>query len=53
MCLTVQDEVETGREELTFKEHRISEVEQALRREKEHVASLTVETQVGKIDVIL
>ena len=26
LCLTVQDEVDTGREELTFKEHRISEV---------------------------
>ena len=41
-----QDEVETGREELTFKSHRISDLEQALRREKEHSTSLTADMQV-------
>ena len=43
----LQDEVETSREELTFKDHRISELEQALRGEKEHSASLTTDVQVG------
>ena len=46
LCVYVQDEVETGREELTFKSHRINDLEQALRREKEHTTSLTAEMQV-------
>jgi chromosome segregation ATPase len=41
----MQDEVETGREELTFKSHRINDLEQALRQEKEHSTSLTAEMQ--------
>ena len=41
-----QDEVETGREELTFKTQCISDLEAALRREKEHSSSLTAEMQV-------
>ena len=48
LCV-VQDEVETGREELTFKSHRINDVEQALRQEKEHSTSLTAEMQVHSI----
>eukprot|EP00731_Ephydatia_muelleri_P026913 Em0018g1013a len=42
-CL--QDEVDTLREELTFKEHGCRELEQALGREKEHVVSLETEVQ--------
>ena len=41
-----QDEVETVREELTFKDHRISELESALRREKEIEAGLENEIHV-------
>lgn len=39
--------METAREELTFKDHRISELELALRKEKEHAAALESETQVS------
>ena len=51
LLCAVQDEVETGREELTFKSHRINDLEQALRQEKEHSTSLTTEMQVLSIHV--
>ena len=44
--LISQDETETVREELTFKDHRISELESALCREKEMAAGLESETHV-------
>ena len=47
LLLPSQDEVETAREELTFKDHRISELELAVRKEKEHAAALENETQVS------
>ena len=43
----LQDEAETLREELTFKDHQISELEQAVLREKERASSLEGELQVG------
>jgi len=39
--------VETIREEVTFKDHRISELEQAVLKEKEHVTKMEGEVQVG------
>lgn len=41
----IEDEVETLQAEMTFKEHRISELEQAFVREKDQVSSLEVEVQ--------
>ena len=43
----LQDEVETLREELTFKEHQSGELEQAALKEKERTALLEAEVQVG------
>ena len=37
--------METLREELTFKDHRISELEEALKKEKEAVSAHEVEVQ--------
>ena len=41
----IEDEVDTLRNEITFKEHRISELEQAFVREKGQVTSLEAELQ--------
>ena len=41
----IEDEVDTLRDEMTFKEHRIREHEQAFVREKGHVTSLEGEVQ--------
>ncbi len=41
----LQDEAETLREEMTFKDHRISELEQAVVREKERGSSVEGEVQ--------
>ena len=39
--------METIREEVTFKDHRINELEQAVLKEKEHVTKMEGEVQVG------
>ena len=44
--ILLQVEVETVREEVTFKDHRMCEVEQAVLKEKERVATLEGEVQV-------
>ena len=43
--------METIREEVTFKDHRISELEQAVLKEKEHVTKMEGEVQVGVVHV--
>ena len=48
----LRDEVETLREEATFKDHCTSELEQAVLYEKERAAGLEVEVQVGGLEVI-
>lgn len=45
----MQDEAETLREELTFKDHRLLEMEEALKKEKEQV-SLHVEEVQSVLD---
>ena len=42
---TLQDEAETLREELTFKDHHVGELERAILKEKEQVGSLESEVQ--------
>ena len=46
MVSLLQVEVETVREEVTFKDHRICEMEQAVLKEKERVTALEGEVQV-------
>lgn len=41
----MQDEAETLREELTFKDHRLLEMEEALKKEKEQVSVHVEEVQ--------